>query len=459
MNRIILFEQDNHRLLPNDIPRGFAKINPLKQGVSILLQARLQTLKAKFVALLREYPIAIPVNTALMVISVILGGIQLTNLSVFGDKLNDFASYYYTAQVLVQNPLKIYDSAYLATTYNIYAFRYFPTVLLVVFYPLTAFNNVVAAYITFSIISYCINLASVLLLMAIIQKIGKPHDKSLVILCIATFFVLPSFVDCYALGQISCIVAFVLLLSLYFYISGREFLGSLCLGFTLFLKPISFFQIFFVLLIAFTAADMKLFLKRGIGIVLPLVPDALWFLFTPGLLTGFINVNFMDTARTVPGPSLSFSNIFVSFGTPSFYATVGCAAAALVAGVFILSKLKLREDKLLFAFIFGMLAFFIAESDVWTNQIPTLYPFLIIAAIYCDSPKAKKWFYALFLFYPAAGELLELFFISPAAIVPVVPIVSIACLLLTIGVANMIYRSGRADFIQPTAIPQNESLS
>jgi hypothetical protein len=400
-----------------------------------------RALKEKLGALFKTYWFAIAANIFYLVTCTVLATIQLSGTPLLGTGLNDFSEYYYAAQVFVSNPVKIYDQTYLWNTYHAYPFRYFPTVLLVLFFPFTGLPLPVAN-VVFSILSFSVNLANVLLVQAIILKLMKDPSKKFLIQCIAGFIAAPFFVDCYFEGQISCILALMLLLSLYFYLSGREFLGSLCLGLSLFVKPVPFFQIFFILFAALAAKDVQLLVKRAFAIILPLIPDALFFLFTPGLLSGFINLNFVQFERTSASNSASFSNFLLSLlHLPSSYISMGCLGVMLVIGILVLWKLKSQESRIMFAFIYGMLAYYVTQIDIWANQFPFLYPFLILAATYISTQKGQKWFYSLCLGYALAGEALVVYFTNADAIIPIIPVIAGLLLALVIYITWAIYRA------------------
>ena len=185
---------------------------------------------------------------------------------IFPPALNDFGIYYKEAQWLVQNPLVTVTPQSVYPNQSI-TNRYFPTILLLLF-PLTQLP-LIYAYGVFIGISVCANIINMYLTLAILRKITKKAENPLIERCVVAFFLLPFNIDFYVQGQISCILGLTLLLSLYFYLDKREVLGSVFLGLSMVILPICFFQIFFVLLAALSAKDLRMFFKRVVFIFSP----------------------------------------------------------------------------------------------------------------------------------------------------------------------------------------------
>ena len=418
--------------------------------------ATLGTLKTKFIAFVKTYPIFILINAIMVTVVVIISCLSISSILPIGPELNDFAAYYYSAKALVENPARLYDAEWLKLTYNVNAFRYFPT-MAILFLPFTTLP-LIAGYILFAIISFIINIVNIFLVWEIIQKVTKKVDQKFLTLCTATYFVLAFHIDLFFQGQVSCLLALMLLLSLYFYLEKRDVLGGIFLGLSLIIKPITFLQIIFILFTTLAAKDGKKMIKRALWIFIPLIPVILWFLLMPSYLDGFVRVNFVDTTRTSVNWSVSFSNFFVSILSTDFNGTfIVCLLASLAVGVIIIWKLKEERDRILFSFIFGILAYFLTMTDIWVLQLPTLFPFLLIGAAFIDTQKRQKQFYALYLLYPCAAEFLGLMAIDPNLIIPVIPIVSFAILLLAILTTGTFYQKSLQ--VQKDVIGEGEEKS
>ncbi len=401
-----------------------------------------ESFKEKVVSFLKAYKFATPGNAIYLIVCVIITSTQLRGPPfLFGDNLNDFSTYYYSALELFQNPVNIYNEAYFASKY-LFVFRYFPAVLAMLFYPLTALE-LIPAYILFSIISYILNLVNVYLVMEILRKLTKNLNQKFIEFCGASLLVLPFWIDFYVQGQISCILAFVLLLSMRYYLKGREVVGSLLLGFSLVLKPITFFQIIFICVSSLLAKDVKSMLKRGIFILIPLIPDALLFLTVDGLLEGFLSVNFATTSTA--WFSVSFSNFFVSVLGLNFRAVFfTCLAVSIIAGILILRKIKDPQQRILFSFIFGCFGYFLTQIDIWLNQFPIIYPFLFLAIGFLPTYRDQKRFFIFYAIYPLISQFYTLYyFYGNAAIWFFIPVVSFSLFIMVVYYGLAVYRGNR----------------
>ncbi len=406
--------------------------------------------KDRVLLFLKKYWYGVLIHITLATVSCILA-LFFHNLEVLPP--NDFAQYYFAAQELFHNPVNVYNPSYLLETYGVNAFRYFPTVLIVFFAPLSVFP-LWDAFILFTIINVLICIYSVYLILEIIQSAGMKVDQRFLKVCVTGFLVFPFFFDFYFFGQISSLLGFLLLLSLYFYLKKRELLGSIFLGASLMVKPVPFFQILFLLFATLLSKNYKLLFKRFVFIIIPLVPDALIFLLVPGMLRGFLYVNFgIFGSRSSAGPTGSFSNFFVSeFAIPSSIVMLVCTVGVILLGLLLLRKIAKWEDKLRFSFIFGMLGYFIMQVDAWSSQFPYLYPFIIIALIYLSTEKARKSFLVLYFLYPIATEFFTfglllaltsvtmMIVISSLLLYVVIPVVSFSILFITIILSREIYK-------------------
>ncbi len=401
--------------------------------------------KGKFMAFLKTYRVSIIINLIIVIISVTQSALHISGTLVFGPDMNDFSSYYYAAKVLVENPTHLYEGDWLTTvqngtTFNIFPFRYFPTMLILFFLPFTALP-VAAGYVVFVIISYLLNLVNIFLVWEIAQKVVKKLDQKFLGLCTAAYFLFAFNIDFFIQGQVTCLLAFMLLMSLYCYLHGRDALGGIFLGISLMIKPITFLQIIFVLFSSLRVKDFKTTLKRAVWIIIPLIPDLLWFIFMPGYFQGFLRVNFIDTVRKTVWWSNSFSNFFVSILQTDFTITfIVCLVGSLAVGLLILWRLKNPLDRILFSFIFGMLAYFLTQIDIWNHQLPMLFPFLLLGAAYVFDQKSQKQFFALYVIYPCAAEFFFLMYLNFDWIIPVITIVSWSLLLLAILVTRTFYQ-------------------
>ncbi len=408
----------------------------------------LKVFKEKVVTFLKSYKISTPANAIYLIVCVILASVQISailhgEIPIIGDHMGDFAAYYYAAQEFFVNPTGIYSQLYP----YVYEFRYFPAMLIYIFYPLTALP-IIPAYVLFTVVSYFINLVNVYLVVEILRKFTKNFNQKVIEIFAASMLVLPFWVDFYVQGQISCLLVFVLLLSLHYYLKGREVLGSLLLGISLVLKPITFFQIIFILVSCLLAKDIKSVIKRGIFILIPIIPDALLFLTVDGLLDSFLYINFGVFSPAMF--SVSLSNFFRSIlGLPSNGVFIVCLATSVIVGILVLWKIKSPQERILFSFIFGIFGYFLTQIDIWTNQFPLVFPFLLLAAGFLPKYVDQKRFFILFLIYPAAAQFYNLYYsYGNAAIMPFIPIVSFSFLLMVGYYVLTVYR-GTSQILLP----------
>ena len=345
---------------------------------------------------------------------------------VFMPYLNDFSIYYYTSKTFFESdPTLIYNAEYMFETYSVLAYRYLPAELFV-FYLFVPFGLNIA-YVIFSAISYVLNLLSAFFLYRIAKKILK-EGWEVMRKYIIVFFLMTFHFSNYMTGQVSAIIAFCVTASIYFYFSKRIALSSLFIGLSFFFKPISAFVIIFSIL----ASSKSHVLKRIIFIVIPLIPDAILFLTNRGLISGFIKLNFVDLNETSVTPSISFSNLFNTFGVSSTWVMI-FGIVFLVSSWFFISKHV--KDKGFFAITYGILCHFLIMSAVWDTQVLFLYPVLAVVYAFYGNGQSFK----IYILYPLTCSLFAFAYAGfPLVILAV--IVSIATLLLSIFTISLFVR-------------------
>lgn len=314
---------------------------------------------------------------------------------------NDYQTYYWAGKAFYQNPPLIYDTDYLMATYGAYPYRYFPAFLLLM-YPLLQLPEIYSffVYSAFSIMLSIVNIFLVQQSIRLINhgKLNNTFEK----LCKFYFF-MPFIYSTIVIGQNANFVAFAMIFSLYNFLKKREYLGGVFLGLSMVFKPAAFFQIFFIVIILCRGKDFKLFLKRIFFIVIPLIPDLLLFIFTRNLFSGFIAVDFGEFSRTGGIPafvlSVSLGNFLILLlNANSSTVMIVLMVVFLGGGVFILAKLKDQQAKILFSFIYGVVIYFVIQSDVWETQYAYLYLFLIIIGTVSTFNK-DKLFWIMYLLY------------------------------------------------------------
>jgi hypothetical protein len=354
-------------------------------------------------AMLKRYNKAILLNAIMCIITGI--GISLLVLQDFyiQDHLNDYGIYYYASRVFIQgNPVNIYDAAFMDTTFNVFQYRYFPAILFI-FYPLSLIP-LIPSYLFFISLSFILNLGTFYLLLKISTRSSNDEHRPQISKMAMYFVIMTSHVGNYSAGQVASILAFLMVLSFYLFLTNHDLAGSFFIGVALVVKPVTIFVILFLLL----DKNLKVIFKRGILIALALIPDLLVFLFVPGLLRGFIDLNFVYFTRTGVSPSISVSNVLVSlFGLPSTTVMLIGMAIMIPVCLFLLYKVPRGKMRVFMSFFLGLFTFFLIQPDVWSSQLLYLYPFVILAIPFIKTAW-KKNVTLLILLFPILCDALGL---------------------------------------------------
>ncbi|MFX0100785.1 MAG: glycosyltransferase family 87 protein [Candidatus Hodarchaeota archaeon] len=323
-------------------------------------------------------------------------------LLTIGGQKNDYAIFYYVSPMLFDGRIKyIYDWDYIYYNVSeIMQFRYLPSSLLF-FYPLS-FMNLVPSYYLFNTLSFMLTLVSMYFCEKIIME--KSDDSSTLFRrrIFFVFFMAIFHISNYICGQPTSLVLFFMMGSLYAFIKGKEVVGCLLISVSIMIKPLTYFIIIFLIL---SMGGIKEKIKRIIWMVIPLVLDIALFLSVDGLLEGFLARNFGPTIHPeygeFPGPNLmSFSlNTLISilFGVPGSYLFIASVAVWVILGWWILSRIKDKDKKIIFCFIFGIIGFFLCQSFLWAINLIIIYPLLIILSYYIDKKKRKEYLFIMII--------------------------------------------------------------
>lgn len=334
-------------------------------------------LKRNKIYLLVHFVIAI-------VTAAVIAQVSIINIGMLRPYYNDYTIYYTVSRNLFTNPSLIYDYNALSDL-NVLPYRYF-IFELVILHPLT-FMPLVPSYITFCIIGVICNILTTYQ----IYRAFETKEKWLV-LCL----LFPFHVSSFASGQITSIVALCIAMSIYNFKEKNEARACLWLGLSMMFKPVTMFAILFVVIKSLK--DFKKLVKQLFFVILPLLPDAFVFFFSPSLLSGFLEVNFGLFGGNRLRPSVSFSTIFSFFGFSSNMALI------ITAAVFIPVLAYLIKNKPIEMTIpAGLLAFFLIQGDVWSSQFVFFIPFILLAF------KRKKD-YKIVLLYAIFADMILLFF-------------------------------------------------
>jgi len=331
------------------------------------------------------------INFAYLVVAFIILIIQsfyLNSSSMYPDN----AEYYFAPRLLFSPDFsKLYgtvsDWCWFCSRFNTAQFRSLPS--LVFFYlPISIIPDFFIAYFIFLVISFVLNIFTVFYCIEIVKhfKNAMPDLKSIsyfLSLFLCSFIQFSSYLQ----GQLSSLISFLLVNSMYQMLKGNERLGCLLVGISFAIKPTSYFIIIFMIIYSRT---FKKALTRGFFIVLPNLINIVVFLVYPEMIRGFIYVNFThnyyDNGIALPSISLtSFFTIFFRLANYKVYVLLAVAMPAFIS-IVLLGRKKPSIDRIVISYIFGSMLYFLCQYDVWASQLVFLLSFMIIfQLIYNDN--------------------------------------------------------------------------
>jgi hypothetical protein len=216
----------------------------------------------------------------------------------------------------------------------------------------------------------------------------------------------------YAMGQINSLVSLVLLISLYVFLKHDtlkwNILGGLLVGISLNIKPITIFIVPF--LITFTIKlkgkinikEIKRSTARLFGASLPILLNLPLLIVIPGLLNGFLEINFVGTETLIVNNSFSITKLIINLLSMlnvetnllldlqiviflTIFVLIG------VIGFLIFMIRKVQTKSIIYGYILGILIMLLVYFDSWDLHLIILIPLLIISIIYLeDLPKEDK---------------------------------------------------------------------
>jgi hypothetical protein len=344
---------------------------------------------------------------------------------VIQDYLNDFASYYYASQMFVnQHTPLIYDQVYSGMILNGVVYRYFPS-FLVAIYPLTLMP-LLPAYATFEIISMVLNVLSIYISIKIMQHLDKSEEMMKVFLFLACSCLVQVYnYSVIAAGQVSNILLFLLMLSLWFNIRGKENISNFILGIAFMFKP----PIMIVLLVfQILSKDFKKMMKRAFFVFLPMIFDICCFLFIPGFLSAYYKLNFEFFKNDTLAPVITITNAIETFTNLPILPLVLVPMIMLIILGYWLSKKIEESRRSIFYYMYGIMVFYINYQQIWDHEMLYLFPFIALWLalnmndMLVKSKKKNKLLFALlpflidasFLMWHMNVEPIYIFWIAPA---------------------------------------------
>lgn len=305
---------------------------------------------------------------------------------------NDFLVFYKSAEIFLKDFENLYNPSIYGSAWE---YRYLPLspILFIPFY-LTGFGF---GFILFTLSNFALNIIICFLLFRIIdliKPINTKNRKFKFTFYLSLYLIgVPQLMN-YFLGQVNLYITFLILFSLYILIRYDDikwdFLGSLILGISVILKPITIFMIPFLILIniSFRRRQFNFFIKRNLlrlfGALLPLIFNIIIFVIYPRLWNGFLETNFTGSNPTDINFSFSLTKVILNFFVfynldfnqmLIFLSILGFFG---ITGFLVYIFRKPDKNALVFGYTFGILITFISYFEVWEHHLITLIPFLII---------------------------------------------------------------------------------
>jgi len=323
---------------------------------------------------------------------------------------NDFLTFYTAGLIVIKDLSNLYNpSKYL------FPFRYFP-ISAYIFTPFSMLGFELG-YFVFQIFNFLLNIIIIYLIYRIIQLYSnlneelnlnyklenfrdlfdKPENNSILYQSAILIIMLPQFMN-YFLGQINTLVSLFILTSVFYFLKEDDksnFIGGLMLGFGILIKPTLILLIPFILPLYYSKTTKKIDFQiktifiRLSGISILMLISSIYFIISPKLLEGFIEVNFTGNYTTTIGNldiNASFSltrNLFTLFQLIEFnvnyfilFLIVILLFMLPILIYFVLSSNK--TNRLIDGYLIGISIILITYYDSWPHYLIILTPFIIL---------------------------------------------------------------------------------
>jgi len=275
-------------------------------------------------------------------------------------------------------------------------------------------NLLEVGYFVFQIFNFLLNIAIIYLIYKIIQLysnlnnlnyelenfkdlFSKPENNSILYQSAILIIMLPQFMN-YFLGQINTLVSIFILTSVFYFLKEDDksnFIGGLMLGFAILIKPTLILLIPFILPLYYSKNTKKIDFQfkttiiRLSGILILMLISSIYFIISPKLLEGFIEVNFTGNYTTIIGNldiNASFSltrNLITLFQLIEFnvnnfilFLIIILSFMLPILTYFVLSSNK--TNKLIDGYLIGISIILITYYDSWPHYLIILTPFIIL---------------------------------------------------------------------------------
>ncbi|MFX0098455.1 MAG: glycosyltransferase family 87 protein [Candidatus Hodarchaeota archaeon] len=319
------------------------------------------------------------------------------------QRITDYIGYYEASRQILQDYTKVYEYEVVGLFY-----RYFPTFLFLIL-PITVLPFPVS-YCIFTTINFIISILAMIYLGKIIKLLQWDNKK----MRYAVFF-LPSTVVSLFYAQVTTILSFLVILSLYLRLKEETDKSNLVLGISMVIKPITIFIFLTYLISLIKGKEFKKMIRSILFFLIPLSSDILLFLFAPGLLESYIRNAVLGLDMRPESASISFASLFhYLFNQHLLLFVIICV---LIYGVFSLIYVKSskenKRNNAIMIYIIGIVWHFFGLIDVWTSQLILLYVGLILF-----DPINKRRTYFIIIF-----EIIAQFVTLTYYVVPIVSII------------------------------------
>jgi len=340
------------------------------------------------------------ISLAFMVITIAVLNMGMPGIVI---KHVDFGNYREAAGLFARGEFDlIYSEAYF-NAQGFGPFRYFP-MMLVFFVPFVLMPFEIA-YILFTIINIVLVLYTHYLIVKIIVKLKLPAKTGFV-QTTSLFFIFFVF-EFLVQGQIVGILIVILLNAMIKLIDGKDFQAALLIGICTIFKPVT---IILMSVLLISATRFKTVIKYVVGILIPMVPDILFFTYNPIVFTRFIMINVSSLVKDkLEAPRCDMVDWLASLtGIPRFYFFLIILVICVVLATRIIPKINDRVWKTVFTFGFSFAFYQASQPDMWGSQMLLIYPFVILAGTMITQQnelfKYRSWFLGYqVLIYSCAG--------------------------------------------------------
>jgi len=323
---------------------------------------------------------------------------------------NDFLTFYTAGLIVIKDLSNLYNpSKYL------FPFRYFP-ISAYIFTPFSMLGFELG-YFVFQIFNFLLNIIIIYLIYRIIQLYSnlneelnlnyklenfrdlfdKPENNSILYQSAILLIMLPQFMN-YFLGQINTLVSLFILTSVFYFLKEDDksnFIGGLMLGFGILIKPTLILLIPFILPLYYSKSTKKIdfqfkttFIRLSGTLILMLI-SSIYFIISPKLLEGFIEVNFTGKYTTTIGNldiNASFSltrnllTLFqlIEFNVNNFILFLIVILLFMLPILIYFVRSSNKTNRLIDGYLIGISIILITYFDSWPHYLIILTPFIIL---------------------------------------------------------------------------------